>query len=111
MNEVMKVVDLIVSRAGATTIAEITSLGIPAILIPSPYVANNHQEINAIDMAEEGACILVKEKDLTLEVLENNIDMLFTDKKLYDNMKKASKKMGVVDSSTRIYNEIVKLLK
>ena len=111
MNEVMKVVDLIVSRAGATTIAEITSLGIPAILIPSPYVANNHQEINAIDMAEEGACILVKEKDLTLEVLENNIDMLFTDKKLYDNMKKASKKVGVIDSSTRIYDEVIKLLK
>ena len=111
MNEVMKVVDIIVSRAGATTIAEITSLGIPAILIPSPYVANNHQEINAIDMAEEGACILVKEKDLTLEVLENNIDMLFTDKKLYDNMKKASKKVGVIDSSTRIYDEVIKLLK
>ena len=111
MNEVLKVVDVIVSRAGATTIAEITSLGIPAILIPSPYVANNHQEINAIDMAEEGACILVKEKDLTLEVLENNIDMLFTDKKLYDNMKKTSKKIGVVDSSTRIYDEVLKLLK
>ena len=111
MNEVLKVVDLIVSRAGATTIAEITSLGIPAILIPSPYVANNHQEINAIDMAEEGTCILVKEKDLTIEVLENNIDMLFTDKKLYDNMKKASKKVGVIDSSTRIYDEVIKLLK
>lgn len=111
MNEVLKVVDLIVSRAGATTIAEITAIGIPAILIPSPYVANNHQEINALDLSSNGACILIKEKDLTSLALENNIDMLFHDKKTYDDMKKNSKKMGATDSATRIYNEIIKLVK
>lgn len=110
MKDVLKTVDLIISRAGATTIAEITSLGIPSILIPSPYVANNHQEINALDMANHGACVLIKEKDLTSEVLESNIDMLLNDVDVYNKMKDDSKMLGVVDSASRIYNEIEKLV-
>ena len=63
MNELLKVTDLIISRAGATTISEITSLAIPSILIPSPYVANNHQEINAEDLEKNNAACVIKEKD------------------------------------------------
>ena len=70
MPEYLAGMDLIVARAGATTLAEITSLGIPSILIPSPYVTNNHQEKNA--RAIRGTMErqnYVLEKDLTSEEL------------------------------------------
>ncbi len=55
MPEVLSGIDLVVSRAGATTLAELTSLGVPSILIPSPYVTNNHQEKNARALSDHGA--------------------------------------------------------
>ena len=56
--------DLVVCRAGAITLAEVTAMGLPAILIPSPYVTNNHQEYNA-KVLENGAAVVLLEKDLT----------------------------------------------
>ena len=111
MNELLKVTDLIVSRAGATTIAEITAMGLPSILIPSPYVANNHQEINARDLEEHDASMVLKEEDFTAEKLLSMIDSIFKSEKTYKEMSLNAKKMGVSDSSTRIYNEIEKLIK
>ena len=64
MAEVLKVTDLIVSRAGASTISEITALGIPSILVPSPYVTHNHQEKNAKVLEKAGAAVLIKENEL-----------------------------------------------
>ena len=60
---VMKSTDLIISRAGASTISEITALGLPSILIPSPYVTHNHQEENAKVLENNGASIIIKEKE------------------------------------------------
>ena len=109
MLELLRVTDLIVSRAGASTIAEITALGLPSILIPSPYVANNHQYINAKDLMDNNATILIEEKDLTSDVLVENIDKILNDEKLYKMLSTNVKKLGVANSSTRIYNEIEKL--
>lgn len=110
MGEVLKYTDLIITRAGATIISEITSLGIPSILIPSPYVANNHQEINAKDLEEQGASFVIKENEFEGELLLNKIDEILNDKDLHKKMSDSAKKMGITDSNTRIYNEIERLL-
>lgn len=107
---VMKDTDLIVSRAGASTIAEITAIGLPAILVPSPYVTHNHQYMNAKELEDLGACVIVTEEDFGKDVLIEEIDKLLNDEKKYKSMQDASKKLGVSDSATKIYNEIRKLI-
>ena len=52
MSTVMRAADLVISRAGASTVSELTALGVPAILVPSPYVTNNHQEKNAAEFVK-----------------------------------------------------------
>ena len=110
MGEILKCTDLIITRAGATIISEITSLGIPSILIPSPYVANNHQEINASDLDHSGASVVIREKDFDSATLIETIDNILSNNKKYKEMVEASKKMGITDSNSRIYNEIERLL-
>lgn len=107
---VMKDTDLIVSRAGASTIAEITAIGLPAILVPSPYVTHNHQYMNAKELEDLGACKIITEDEFALETLVPEIDKLLNDSKAYAEMKEASKKLGVSDSATKIYTEIRKLI-
>lgn len=109
MGEVLKFTDLIVTRAGATIISEITALGIPAILIPSPYVANNHQVINASDLEDNGAACVLDESTFTGDDLIGKIDDILGDSKVYHDMSSASKKMGITDSASRIYSEIERL--
>ena len=107
----MKDSDLIVSRAGASTIAEITAIGLPAILVPSPYVTNNHQYKNAKELENAGACKIVTEKEFSKESIIREIDYIFDHKEEYDDMVKNSKKLGIKDSSSRIYQEIKKIMK
>lgn len=102
--------DLIVSRAGASTIAEITAIGLPAILVPSPYVTHNHQYMNAKELEEAGACKIVSEEDFSLERVILEIDKLFDNRDLYCKMRENSKSLGVLDSATRIYEEIRRLI-
>jgi UDP-N-acetylglucosamine--N-acetylmuramyl-(pentapeptide) pyrophosphoryl-undecaprenol N-acetylglucosamine transferase len=103
MPEVLAGIDLVVSRAGATTLAEITSLGIPSILIPSPYVTNNHQEKNARSLSDNGAAVLLLEKDLNNKSLVHHIDRILMNADNLKEMKMKSKKMGVPDSAKRLY--------
>ena len=100
----IKVADLIISRAGATTISEITAIGIPSILIPSPHVTNNHQFKNALELAKRQATIIIEEKEVTGDLLVKKIDELFSDKIKYQKMKENTKKLGSKDSATKIYN-------
>ena len=72
--------DLIISRAGATAISEIISLGKASILIPYPYAANNHQEINARILEENNASLMLKEEQLKNGELEKIITMYFDNK-------------------------------
>lgn len=76
---VMKNSSLLVCRAGATTIAEITAMGMPAILIPSPYVPNNHQYLNAKSLVDNDAALMLEEKDLTAEQLNEMINGIIND--------------------------------
>lgn len=74
--------DLVIARAGATSIAEILTLGLPAILVPSPNVAENHQYYNAKSLADFGASLLVEDKDLAVKFEEVVVANLFDDLKL-----------------------------
>ena len=107
----MKDADLIVTRSGASTIAEITSIGLPAIMVPSPYVTNNHQYVNAKSLEDDGACIILKEEDFNKDSLVNLLDKTINDKKKLNSMRNALLKRGVTDSATRIYEEIIKLVR
>lgn len=109
--EIMKTADIIVSRAGATIISEITSLGIPSILIPSPYVTNNHQYKNALELKKNDACVLLEEKDLTKENLLKEIDNLILHKEKMLLMKANCSKLAVKNSATKICEEIEKMVK
>ncbi len=108
---ILKVADLIISRAGATTIAEITAIGLPSILVPSPYVTNNHQLKNARELEKNGACLVLEEKDFNSDNILNLIDKILNNADFYKKMSIASKKMGVTDSASKVYNEIIKLVK
>lgn len=103
MPGVLKNVDLIVSRAGASTIAEITATQLPSILVPSPYVTHNHQYKNAKVLEDSGASILIEEKNLNADLLIDKIDNILNDQKKYDKMKKASAKLGIKNSASTIY--------
>ena len=110
MLSVLKKTDLIVSRAGASTIAEITAIGLPSILIPSPYVTNNHQLKNAEALEREKATIIIEEKDYDGKELVRTIDSVLNDTNKYNSLKENTQKLGVVDSATRIYEVIKKLV-
>lgn len=107
----MKNVDVIVSRAGASTLSEIIALQIPSILIPSPYVPNNHQYKNAVDLVEKNAALLIEEKNLSGKLLVDKIDELINNKELYNEMKENLKKLTVTDSADRIYNVLKGMIK
>lgn len=111
MPTVLAGIDLVVSRAGATTLAEITALGIPSILIPSPYVTNNHQEKNARTLSDKGAALLLTEQDLTGNKLVELIDQVMMDKSRRETMKNAAKSLGVPDSAERLYRLMQNLVK
>ena len=106
----MKSADLIISRAGASTIAEIMATRTPSILIPSPYVANNHQYYNALDLVNKKISYLIEEKDLNKESLIEAIDYMF-DPETIKEVKKNLSEITDVSSSTIIMDEIKKMLK
>lgn len=110
MPSVMKVTDLMVTRAGASTMSEITALEVPSIFIPSPYVANNHQYKNAMDLVNEGAGIILEEKDLTGDTLIKLIDETISNKDKLLDIKKNLKKFAIKDSSSRIYQILKELI-
>lgn len=106
----MKDAYLIVSRAGASTISEILALKLPSILIPSPYVAGNHQYYNALDLVNMHVANLIEEKDLDANLIQITINELInTDK--YREFKKNLEHLNTKAASTIIYENIKELLK
>ncbi len=103
----MKNADLIVTRCGATTLSEIIALNIPSVLIPSPYVPDNHQYKNGMDMVNKGGAVMIEEKDLKGDILVRTIDNLIRDEKQMLSMKKNLDSLKVPESATKIY-EILK---
>lgn len=81
-------------RAGATTIAELSAKGIASILIPSPYVAHNHQYFNAMQLCEQGAALMIEEKDLCADTLNAKMHELLDDPLRLADVAACAKKMG-----------------
>lgn len=104
MPEYLKSIDVIVARAGATTIAEVTALGIPTIFIPSPYVTANHQEINARSLEKHDAAIVLRESELSGESLLHAIDEIAGHEEKLNEMSRLTKELGVPDAAGRLYN-------
>ena len=108
---IMKDAYLVISRAGASTISEILALKIPSILVPSPYVANNHQYYNALDLVNMKVSEILEEKNLDPSIIQVMINELVYNEKKYNEMKKNLERLNVKAASTIIYDEIKDLLK
>ncbi len=110
MAECMIAADLIISRAGAITLTEIEAAGKASVLIPSPYVAENHQYHNAMTLKNRNAAEVIEEKDLSEELLIATVDRLLSDGYTADDMGKNAKESAILDASERIYNTLMELL-
>ncbi len=109
MDICMAAADLVICRAGAITLSEIGVCGKPAILIPSPYVAENHQYHNAMTLKRAGAAELIEEKDLSGEALIKEVEGLIENKARLEKMSAAAQKCAIADANERIYEVIMKL--
>jgi UDP-N-acetylglucosamine--N-acetylmuramyl-(pentapeptide) pyrophosphoryl-undecaprenol N-acetylglucosamine transferase len=111
MAEIYSQADLIISRAGATTLAELTVFHKPVILIPSPFAADNHQEINGQYLVEAGAGLMFRQADLTGDKLGMEIKRVLEDKKLLAEMADNSGKVARPEATDTIINACMELLK
>ena len=111
MDVCMAAADLVVGRAGASSLSEIEAMGKASILIPSPYVAENHQFHNAMALVNRNAARIIEEKDLTAESLSNMIDILLSSQEQLFEIEKNAKSLAVLDSRERIADIIISLAK
>ncbi|MDM7526972.1 MAG: undecaprenyldiphospho-muramoylpentapeptide beta-N-acetylglucosaminyltransferase [Lactobacillus paracasei subsp. paracasei] len=109
MPSILPDIGLLISRAGATTLAEITALGIPAVLIPSPNVTHHHQFLNAQSLTKQGAAITITEDELDNHFPRRVVTLMEDDEKRAA-MAKASKKLGVPDASDQLIAVMTTLL-
>lgn len=110
MEEIFSAADVVVGRAGAITVSEITALGKAAVLIPSPYVAHNHQEYNARYLEKNGAARVVLENEVSGEKVANEILAILKNKAVLEKMQRNSKNIGIADACETIYNCIKELV-
>lgn len=106
----LKACDLIICSSGAITIAEITAVGKASILIPKAHTAENHQEYNANAMGNKGAAVVIREDELSGEILNKKIQDIIGNVQVMKKMEAASYKEGIRDAADRIYNEMKALL-
>lgn len=102
--------DLVISRAGASSISELCLLGKPAILVPSPNVAEDHQTHNAMALVNKNAAVLVKDVDAENEMVAKALELINDEAKLAD-LSKNILTLAQRDSANRIADEVVKLIK
>lgn len=101
--------DLCISRAGATFLAEITAKGIPGILIPYPYAAENHQQFNAQSLVNKGAAEMILDKNLTGTILSQKIIKIISDDLLLKKMAQKAKSIGKPNSLENIVKIITNM--
>lgn len=109
MRELFALADLAVCRAGAITVSEINALGKASVLIPSPYVAHNHQEYNARYLEKNGAARVLTESELNGASLKKAIESAIADPAALERMRSCSKKIGITDGGEEIYRQIRKI--
>lgn len=111
MPQAMAMADLAIFRAGATGLAELTARGVPAILMPYPYAAENHQEFNAKALVKVGAARMILNKDLNAEILSQNLNELLENPDELKSMAAASLSLGKPQAADDIANLILELAK
>lgn len=111
MDEVLNAADLVVCRSGAITVSELSALGKPAILIPSPNVTNNHQEYNARALSDNGAAITILEKDFDELSLKKAIDSILSSENAQKQMSEKSISISSVSALDIIHSKIIELIK
>ena len=109
MPQAMAMADVAIFRAGATGLAELTARGVPAILIPYPYAAENHQEFNARSLVEAGAARMILNRDLTAEILSATLDELLSSPEKLKSMAAASLSLGKPHAADDIAELILQL--
>ena len=109
MPELMAAADLIITRAGASSLNEIEAAGTPCIIVPSPNVTDNHQEKNARVLERQGAALVLPEQGLSAQELYDTAKALMADAPRRADMRRALQRMSVVDSAERIYQTILEL--
>lgn len=102
MAETLAATDVNISRAGASTIAEITALSLPSILIPYPYATENHQYYNAQELVNAGCVIRINDADVESEKFKNAVLQLLDDEVMRINMKKAFDKFDAKNSVNKL---------
>ncbi len=108
LSGLLKSTDVLVSRSGASTMSEVIALNVPTIFIPSPYVANNHQYYNALDLVNKKAALMIEEKEFSKDKMLKSIDKLLENNK---EIKNNLKNISLVDSEEVFTKEIKELLK
>ena len=109
MAVVCRAADLVICRAGASTISELTALGVPALIVPSPYVTNNHQEKNARALEAAGAAAVLLEPDASGQRLFQAACGILRDGEKRAAMEKAMASLGIRDAAERIYQVILEI--
>lgn len=111
MPEVLAAASLVVSRAGASLIAELTSAGKPSILVPSPNVTNNHQEPNARSLADAGAAVMILERELTGDSLFSAVSAIMKDPGCRVAMAEAARGLGMPDAAGTIAEQLERAIR
>ncbi|WP_297670529.1 undecaprenyldiphospho-muramoylpentapeptide beta-N-acetylglucosaminyltransferase [Thomasclavelia sp.] len=106
MPSLLKNTTLIVSRAGASTMAEISAIGVPSILIPSPYVASNHQEYNARELSERNGALMILEKDLNSKDFVDKVDYVINNQIVQESLRKNALALGKPNALADMYKLI-----
>lgn len=111
MPEAYAAADVVISRAGATTLAEISALGKPSILVPYPYAAGRHQELNAMKLREMGAAFMIPDSELKGETLAQYIREIYENESLRAEMQRASRGLGRPDARSKIVDIAMNLMR
>ncbi len=108
---VMAAADLVLCRAGASTISELTAIARPAVLVPSPNVTANHQEKNARVLSDQGAAVLLREADCVENTLYDEAALLLRERERREKMAAALKAMAVPNAGEKIYETLREIMK
>ena len=111
MPTVMVAADLVLCRGGASTLSELTAIGKPAVIVPSPNVTNHHQEKNANVLAKEGGAVVLLEPVCSGETLYKTTKELLADPRRREAMSRAMAGMGIPEAAEKIYETLLSLLK
>lgn len=110
MDTCLAAADLVICRSGAITLSELQATGKASILVPSPYVAENHQFHNAMVLVNHGAAMLIEEKDYDKDNFLRMVESVYQDREKLNQLGKNASKLAILDSTERIYRLICGLI-